>query len=131
MRVISKAEFSREAGVTASAISKALKTILKNTLTKEGINADHPDAIQYMSRCGYVGRPYGSKKVEIANFVTSRFRQLNSLKDMLPESVDPLVKNIDENIFYIGFAEKWMDAKERNERMSFVDRSLARLCDIV
>lgn len=127
MRVVSKAEFAREAGVTASAISKALKTILKETLSEGGINTDHPDAIRYMSRCGFVGRPHGSKNAEIADFVTIRFRELEGLKNQLPRSVLPLVENIDGNIFYIGFASKWMGAKERNDRMAFVESSLERL----
>ena len=127
MRVVSKAEFSREAGVTASAVSKALNTILKETLCEGGIDADHPAAIRYLSRCGVVGRPHGSKKAEIADYVTARYKELEGLRDRIPDELLPIVKNIGDNLFYIGFAFKWMGAKERDERMGFVDNNLSLL----
>ena len=131
MRVVSKAEFSREAGVTASAISKALNTILKETLSNGGIDADHPAAIRYLSRCGHVGRPQGSEKVELADFVVSRFSELNGLNGLVPEIASPLVKSIDRNLFYIGFAEKWCTRKELSDRMVFVERGLDQLRSMV
>ena len=100
---------------------------MKETLSEGGIDAEHPTAIRYLSRCGFVGCPHGSEKVELTDFVVSRFNELKGLKDLLPESADSLVKNVDINLFYIGFTAKWSTRKEINDRMIFVERGLDQL----
>lgn len=127
MRVISKAAFAREAGVTTSAISKVLNTALKGALTPNGINADHPAAIKYLSRRRRVGRPVGGSKAEIADYVVNRSTRLRQYEAQLPNHFAPLIKNVADNLFYLGFAASWIPVGEKNERIGFVERSLERL----
>ncbi len=124
MRVISKADFAREAGVTASAMSKVLSTALKDALSGDGIDADHPAAIKYLSRCGQVGRPLGGGNDELSDYIRSRSDKLRHYEEQLPESFAPLVKNVADNLFYLGFAAGRMPGGERTERTAFVERSL-------
>lgn len=131
MQVVSKADFAREAGVTPSAISKALSTALKEALIEGGINLDHPAAIRYLARSGSVGRPHGSDKDKLSDFVTSRYRELEGLGRLLPDSAAPVVKNVADNLFYLGFTSSRLGGRDRDERMSFVDSSLGRLREAV
>ena len=127
MRVISKAAFAREAGVTTSAISKVLNTALKDALNGHGIDADHPAAIKYLSRKRRSGRPSGGSNAEIAKYVVSRAARLRHCKAQLLPRFAPLIKDVSVNIFHLGFAAKWMPANERHERMAFVEGSLELL----
>lgn len=124
MNIISKAEFARQAGVTSSAISKALNTALKEALSGDGIDADHPAAIRYLSRCGHVGRPHGGGKSDLAAYVVSRSDELRKLERNLTNEVAPLVKSISDNLFYLGFEADRMKAGDRSERTAFIERNL-------
>lgn len=124
MNIISKAEFARQAGVTSSAISKALNTALKEALSGDGIDADHPAAIRYLSRCGHVGRPHGGGKSDLAAYVVSRSDELRKLERNLTNEAAPLVKSISDNLFYLGFEADRMKAGDRSERTTFIERNL-------
>lgn len=131
MNIISKAEFARQAGVTSSAISKVLNTALKEALNGDGIDADHPAAIRYLSRCGRVGRRPGGSAVAIGEFVCSRLSELKSLENLLPLHTHNLVKNLSKNLYYIGFAYRWIPASERDTRMTYVESSLDYLNSLI
>jgi hypothetical protein len=131
MQIVSKADFSREAGVTPGAISKAINASLKDALTGGGINSDHPAAIRYLARCGPVGRPHGSDKYKLSDFVTSRYRELEGLGRLLPATTAPVVKNVADNLFYLGFTSGRLGAHDRNDRMVFVDSTLNQLRDAI
>ncbi len=124
MHIISKAEFARQAGVTSSAISKALNTALKEALSGDGIDADHPAAIRYLSRCGHVGRPHGGGKSDLAAYVVSRSDELRKLERNLTNEAAPLVKSISDNLFHLGFEADRMKAGDRSERIAFIKRNL-------
>ncbi len=126
-RIVTQAEFAREAGVSAAAISKACNTALREALCEGGIDADHSAALEYKSRCGRVGRPPGGSGDSLADFIVEHAKRLGQIRSSLPARYDQLVQNVADNLFYLGFAEKWMPAGERAIRIDFVRKSLDAL----
>lgn len=47
-KLVSRAEFARQAGVSAAAVTKACSSVLKETLTGKRIDAAHPAAVNYL-----------------------------------------------------------------------------------
>ncbi len=47
-KLVSRAEFARQAGVSAAAITKACSSVLKETLTGKRIDVAHPVAVKYL-----------------------------------------------------------------------------------
>lgn len=130
MTIVTKAGFARLAGVSPSAISKALPKSLKEAVTNEGrIDTEHPAAVRYMSRAGWVGRNPGSKKDELADWIIASAAELRALEPLLPYDVDTasMVELVSNNICYLGFSHKTMPEKERGMRMAWVERSLFEL----
>ena len=125
--IISKAEFARLAGVSPAAISKATRGRLRPALCEGGINAEHPAAAAYLSRARRVARPGRVKGDDLADFIVEHAKQLGHIRLSLPARYDQLAQNVADNLFYLGFAEKWMPAGERAIRIDFVRKSLERL----
>ena len=49
-KILSRSKFAREAGVNPSTVTRLCETLLKAAIVGKGIDADHPDAVNYLSQ---------------------------------------------------------------------------------
>lgn len=62
-RLVSKAEFARMAGISAAAVTKACRGILKPSVDGKRIDAAHPQAVEYLESKGWAPTPEIEKPV--------------------------------------------------------------------
>ena len=89
-RLISKAKFAELAGVTQSAIGKAVKVpLLKEALKGERIDFDHPDAVAYLKKQGFSTTEISKMEVSEKKYTRGTEAAKNTKKQ---ESIEKLAE---------------------------------------
>lgn len=121
---LKRSELAEKCGISAAAVSKACKTILKNAVDGKYIDANHPDVMDYMRKHGAIsgrknGRPrkkdYGKPKPEQklkTNALANEHRKIQSAKDLatgktvvheIPAELEPFMnKTVGEIVAQFG-----------------------------